>query len=314
MWFPLFFHADTPGFPLTIKQAYSIQKLPNITKPSSFQIVNKSPRGTRENVKELNEQFVDLLKKAGLDNKEITRIVNMYSDDHKELILELMAQHADKYKEEKHNPEEFIDKLKNNEADSQCLSQLALCLKYCVISWIEEFIKLEGIQLLCSLLAKTELSKDLDIQEQCILCLKAVVNCELGMNEFLKCSDSIKSLSWILEFSQVPTETKAEQFLRIRCLVMFLLCVICNYSEQGFWIVLDTMNHYKLVKREKVRFEHLATAFKTIPDLKHKAHCLALINTLITSANNQIIRSNIWSEFMSLDVFEHCSVWSLNKF
>lgn len=67
------------------------------------------------------------------------------------------------------------------------------------------------------------------------------------------------------------------------------------------------------LKREKARFQHLVDTFKNIPNLTHQAHCLALINALISTPNNQITRAQIYREFLSLGVLETVRVIALKQ-
>jgi hypothetical protein len=68
---------------------------------------------------------------------------------------------------------------------------------------------------------------------------------------------------------------------------LFLLSIVCSFDEQGLRLVLDSLNHYRLVKREEYRFQHLvqtlAEPSSNEQDLKVKAHILMLINALLSS-------------------------------
>jgi len=98
---------------------------------------------------------------------------------------------------------------------------------------------------------------DASLQETGVECFRAILNTNIGMNAFLLERDAIKSLSLILDTEMFKTRTE----------VLFLLAIICSFSEIGFKLVLEALNHYKLVKREDVRFSDL---IKTLGDKKIK--------------------------------------------
>jgi hypothetical protein len=51
--------------------------------------------------------------------------------------------------------------------------------------------------------------------------------------------------------------------MKTKTQVFFLLATICVNSEDGFWLSLDAANHFKLMKREKVRFFTIIQSLKT---------------------------------------------------
>jgi len=76
------------------------------------------------------------------------------------------------------------------------------------------------------------------------------------MNAFIKHRKSVEMIAKVMDSENVKTKTQ----------IFFLLATVCVYSEEGFWLTLDIVNHFKILKREKRRFETIVKLLKETPD------------------------------------------------
>lgn len=86
------------------------------------------------------------------------------------------------------------------------------------------------------------------------------------MDAFLQEKDCMRSMVLVLDTTSVKTRSR----------ILFLFALICHYSNEGLLLTLDAMNHYKLVKREKVRFSDLANSLEKITDADYRVCCITI--------------------------------------
>jgi len=179
----------------------------------------------------------------------------------------------------------ILDLYNKDKKDVSALRNLYVRLKSAPLTWIEDFLKADGIRSLSEMLSATNFygtktKNDAQLQETGVECFRAILNTDIGMNAFLqKERDAIKTLCLLLDTEHIRTRTE----------ILFLLAIICNFNEVGFKLVLEALNHYKLVKREEQRFNDLIKFFgdKKVKDAQMKGHILMLINSLLNSDEDE---------------------------
>lgn len=78
------------------------------------------------------------------------------------------------------------------EATHQLLASLVVSLRSQPAHWLKEFIALEGIHLLVNLLLEADKSKrSNDISEQCVYCIKAIMNTRVGITGCVETGPSL---------------------------------------------------------------------------------------------------------------------------
>eukprot|EP00761_Pharyngomonas_kirbyi_P012971 gb/GECH01012998.1/.p1 GENE.gb/GECH01012998.1/~~gb/GECH01012998.1/.p1 ORF type:complete len:1075 (+),score=379.19 gb/GECH01012998.1/:1-3225(+) len=194
------------------------------------------------------------------------------------------------------SPQYFVHNLRDKPTLT-ALRTLGVLLKTKAVSWVKQFLELGGLNVLFELLIANELKsnkseEENQLQSECVYCLRALMNTEPGLKAFMESKDTMRNIALSLDSKNTKTRTQ----------VLLLLAVVCNYSEEGFFLVLDAMNHYKLVKREKTRFQHLMDSLKNEVDVEHKIACMIFINALITSPNDGATRKMLKSEFVNLGI------------
>jgi len=117
------------------------------------------------------------------------------------------------------------------------------------------------------------------LQAECVSLIRALMNKKVGMEAFISSGESA-AVMIARSLDSENAKTKSQVFL--------LLATVTVYSEAGFFMALDVVNQFKLLKREKARFETLASLLKKA-DISTEEHltmlttCLIFLNSLINS-------------------------------
>jgi hypothetical protein len=195
---------------------------------------------------------------------------------------------------------ELITRL-NEKFDRKTLQDVLISLKTKPVKWVETFVNFDGIRTISHILATTNMystskSTDHEIQNDCVNCFRAILNTDYGLEMFLEDRDALKHLTLIMDTEHIPTRTQ----------VLFLLAVVCSLenNDEGFMLALDAMNHYKLVKREGLRFQSLVQSLRMIKDYDYLSNALMLINAFLTSCPDEGTRSIIQQQFKSLGLLQ----------
>jgi len=139
------------------------------------------------------------------------------------------------------------------------------------------------------------------LQAECIKAFRTLMNTPVGMQAFIKSKDkSCEMIARLLDSENLKTKTQ----------IFFLLSTICVNSEEGFWLSLDAVNAYKLMKREKVRFQSIIQSLKT---REYNDDIIMLIistlmffNALLTSSIDASSKKQLKLEFTELGLLSIC--------
>lgn len=186
-----------------------------------------------------------------------------------------------------HNEAEFWITVVNVEPTAAKLQQLCAMLRTQPIQWVEEFVMLRGVSALCDLLelyVMKQLRSEMDCQVmlQALLCVKTVMNVELGMEAmvggaaFMKLQEEMHKAGAeavegaALDMLLRPQESglvKLVQCLESRresttaCAVqneaLLLLGAAVMYSAEAHTITLEAFERVKMERRRVQRFGDL---------------------------------------------------------
>jgi archaellum component FlaF (FlaF/FlaG flagellin family) len=238
------------------------------------------------------------------------------------------------------------------------LQSLSVCLRSEEVSYVIEFIELDGLELLNSLLAhirytqKKQTLMDYDIMRQIVVCIECILDCVDGLEAIIAQPDIVKTLCMCLAFDElqktredllavsklkrniatnayrkITTSSDSNRIdvnsktsmtklynkqVGIRSHLLFLLSVLCYASEESYWIVLEGMNHYKLMNREGSRFQPLVESFlNTRLDsefadeelhLNYVTNVLTFINALVYASMDSAFRNHTYLDFVRMGV------------
>ncbi|KAL9658094.1 hypothetical protein ABK040_013008 [Willaertia magna] len=84
--------------------------------------------------------------------------------------------------------------------------------------------------------------------------------------------------------------------------ILFLLIITSYFNDSSFWIVIEAINHYKLVKREKYRFQEIIHCLESIFYYDHElaAHIVMFLNSFLYAQKNSSLSSHIHREYINM--------------
>ncbi|KAA0704518.1 Formin-like protein 1 [Triplophysa tibetana] len=124
----------------------------------------------------------------------------------------------------------------------------------------------------------------------CIMCLRAIMNYQLGFNEVMSHASCVNELTLSLNNKSVRT----------KALVLELLAAVC-LVRGGHQMITAAFNHFKVVCGEKNRFEKLMEYFRNEEsDIDFMVACMQFINIIVHSVDNMNFRVYLQHEFTQL--------------
>lgn len=251
---------------------------------------------------EIEEKFERMLDSLGA-NSEVRETYANYSLENKWRLARNYEEASKAANDMDHGVPELISRLNEQGLDKKTLQDVLISLKTKPVTWVHTFVNYDGIKTISQILASTNLiktsSKDLvdhTVQNDCVNCLRAILNTDYGLEVFLEEKDALKNLALVMDTDHIPTKSQ----------VVFLMAVVCSLpdNDEGFMLALDAMNHYKLVKRERSRFSDLVQSLRSVRDNDYRSSALMLINAFMTSCPDEGTRSIIHQQFSSLGLLQ----------
>lgn len=146
--------------------------------------------------------------------------------------------------------------------------------------WLIQFLKAKGLHLLSSQLVNFHTNPDAlaggtAIQYELLLAVKSAMNSQVGLDIMTREADLVSSLTLNIDCfdSVICTQT------------LELLVVLMVSGEGGSKMVLDSLDFFKLVKRERVRFQSLVDALQSPhSDISFKRDILFFLNTVVNTS------------------------------
>ncbi|KAI7792904.1 formin-like protein 1, partial [Triplophysa rosa] len=124
----------------------------------------------------------------------------------------------------------------------------------------------------------------------CILCLRAIMNYQLGFNEVMAHPSCVNELALSLNNKSVRTKALVLELLAALCLV-----------RGGHQMIIAAFSHFKVVCGEKNRFEKLMEYFRNEEsNIDFMVACMQFINIIVHSVDNMNFRVYLQHEFTQL--------------
>lgn len=124
----------------------------------------------------------------------------------------------------------------------------------------------------------------------CIMCLRAIMNYQLGFNQVMSHPSCVNELT--LSLNNKSARTKA--------LVLELLAAVC-LVRGGHEMIIAAFNHFKAVCGENYRFEKLMEYFgNEDSNIDFMVACMQFINIIVHSVDNMNFRVYLQYEFTQL--------------
>jgi hypothetical protein len=246
---------------------------------------------------EINKEYGDMLTELGISDESM-RAMEMKKPLRSKysILVNFKRSQLESMTNDNQTPENVIANLRESNFSLQNLQKIQIQLRTGPISWVNTFIQNDGIYAISEAVAHTNLlqnkksKEDALKQAECIKCFRAILNTSIGIETFLSDRDTVRNLALVLSSDSIS----------VRSQVLFLLAIICSWSDQGYMLVLDALNHYKLVKREKQRFEDIVNTLRETTSIDFRLNALLLFNSLLTQSPEEGTRILLQKEFSKL--------------
>jgi len=260
---------------------------------------------------DLKQQFSQLLYELGVPESKRAEM-EAWTNDKKWILL---IQNKDKIKdnEEKmkqkgslyETPQFYLSLLRENTStNKKLMSDLRVCLASNTMSWINNFLSLGGFIEVLKIFQTFQLKQDKDQSDyliiiDCINCIKSLLNSQAGIKSVMTTSHTFKLLILCLDTSY-PAE--------LRNLVLQLTAALTLLPQVGHSFVLEAIDNFKNVSREKSRFQTIIEGVKLVTksqiQYEYMASFMTLVNSIVNSPTDLQVRIGLRSEFTTLKVIE----------
>ncbi|KAJ6242299.1 inverted formin-2 [Anaeramoeba flamelloides] len=196
-------------------------------------------------------------------------------------------------------PQGFVDQLRYNLIPN-ILSSLYKVIQLQTRSWITTFFELGGFDLLIEgLRFRTEKSRrnqtDRSVELLVVQCLKLLMDKTIGLETIINHPKAIETLVLSLYNDNTPA----------KCNTLKLLTVPLVVGQESYDKVLDGFSTAVDYGYERIRFRRLVGTFEKVDDLKYRQRLMLLINYIIVTPDNVMVRTQMRREFLSCDL-EKC--------
>jgi septal ring factor EnvC (AmiA/AmiB activator) len=269
--------------------------LNNVTCTAPVLVKEETQESLKKTRSEINVQYRNMLIDLGITNEQVIQQEMSKPVNAKYLAVVNYQKNVDDYLgEDAYPPENIIEDLVLSRDCLPLLKNIQMLLRTGPIEWVHCFIASDGIAALSHTLSRTNLlsdsksESDIAKQMECLLCLKAIFNTRYGVDIFLSDCDSVRTLVLVLN-------SKSSS---VRSLAMFLLAILCSWSEQGYKLVIDSFNYYKLVRSEKYRFHDIIHYFMKSEEQEYRLNSMLLFNALLIGCPEDGTHIYLQREFM----------------
>ncbi|KAJ6239555.1 protein diaphanous [Anaeramoeba flamelloides] len=190
-------------------------------------------------------------------------------------------------------PQKFVDQLRYHLIPN-VLATLYKVIQLQTSSWITEFFELGGLDLLIeSLRFRIEKSRrnqtDRSIETHIVQCLKLLMDKKVGLESIVKHPKALETLALSLYNDNVPSKCHALKILTVPLVV----------NQESYDKVLAGFSQAVEYGFERIRFQRLVRTFELIDDLKYRQRLMLLINFIIVTPEDVMIRMQMRREFIA---------------
>ncbi|KAJ3097871.1 hypothetical protein HDU97_004491 [Phlyctochytrium planicorne] len=252
----------------------------------------------------MNAQFESLLVEMGLPIAKMDQMRLMPIDKKWMLVQQHQAKLGSvEAPSPSRGPQAFVDILNSGVQGADVareLQSLEVALRTEPITWVQEFVKVGGldalIQQLQKLLVKQNPTQiERDCQLYCVRAMKAQLNNTFGLQATIGHPEGVRSLALGLGC----------QSLRIQTLTVEVLAAVCFVPPQGHTLILDALEAVK--KAGTSRFQGLVDILNGEKEvsaqyLEYQISCMTFINAIVNSPEDLAFRLTLRNEFMELAI------------
>ncbi|CAL1291890.1 unnamed protein product [Larinioides sclopetarius] len=172
--------------------------------------------------------------------------------------------------------------------------ELRRCLKD--PDWARSFVKENGIETLLETLKslRGRSGEEVQLKVECGQCLRLVMDTRVGLDYIMENTDYTQKLVTALDTDDIPVKKQ----------VFELLSALCVYRPDGYLRALETLEHYKSLKKRRYRFQLVVEELKSSDLSEYSTALVAFINCLIISPASLGERLRIRNEFLGLKILD----------
>lgn len=183
------------------------------------------------------------------------------------------------------------------------LQSAVVFLRTAPIPSIQMFIEMGGLKVWCeylvtmNVLQSKKTKEEKDIQFELIEGLKSILDTNVGIDSFLREKDILRNVALLLDTEEI----------RMKISILHMFSVLTAHSFQGFSLVIDAINHYKLVKRESQRFLDLIRSLIGTSDSEYQIAVFMFLNCILLHCGDQTTKAFIQKEWSDLSIEDICT-------
>ncbi|KAL3880229.1 hypothetical protein ACJMK2_032478 [Sinanodonta woodiana] len=198
----------------------------------------------------------------------------------------------------KSTPEQCVA-LTHSVPSVQMYYALRMKLERCGEAWLQSFLNLGGLESLLNSLDQLTgrgFTSFLDaiLQLDCISCVRAVLNSNVGLDFMINSEGDIKKFAIALNTNNMLPKKH----------VFEILSALCAYSNNGYRQVLDALSYVKKEADLLHRFSIIVNELKVAESPQHQTSVLTLINCIINCTPEIMERIRIRNEFICLKLLD----------
>ncbi|XP_054275159.1 inverted formin-2-like isoform X2 [Macrosteles quadrilineatus] len=168
-------------------------------------------------------------------------------------------------------------------------------LKKASMTWMLEFLECDGLGVLLESLERLGAQgfssvADTVSQLQCVSCLRAVMNSQVGLEYIVQHREYTRQLANIL----------VSRNNSVKLQVFELLCALCMYSSEGHSLALDSLNYFKMSHGRRYRFDLVIQELQTADTVVYQTTLLAFVNCVILGASDILQRNHLRTELFGV--------------
>ncbi|KAL5011361.1 hypothetical protein ScPMuIL_009912 [Solemya velum] len=181
----------------------------------------------------------------------------------------------------------------------QLLGGLKKKFKNADSEWVDGFLDHGGLDALLDCVdvlgcrRMSQLSDALLVLE-CVASIKSIMNSKQGLEYLAESEGYVRKLTKALDTNNVMVKKQ----------VFELLSALCVYSQNGYTLVVDALESFKLMKNQRYRFSLIVNELKTAELTPYKTTLMAFVNCILVATEEHDDRIRIRSEFIGLNLLD----------
>ncbi|KAK0144004.1 Inverted formin-2 [Merluccius polli] len=166
-------------------------------------------------------------------------------------------------------------------------------------TWMVQFLELRGLDLLMEALDRVSgrgcaRIADALLQLTCVACVRAIMNSPAGLHFILDHHGYVRTLAQALDTSNVMVKMQ----------VFELLAAVTLFDHHGHRLILDALEHYKSLKKQRYRFSVIMNELHATDNVAYMVTLMSVVNVLLVGLDDLRKRDKLRKEFIGLQLLD----------